>query len=58
MIVYVAFEFDDVEANSERADKIVREIAESCEVMQVGFDASGCWVDNAVTRRANHVRDN
>ena len=47
MIVYVAFEFEEVEPNSKRADEIVREITESCETMQIGFDASGCWVDNA-----------
>ena len=47
MIVYVAFKFEGVDPNSERADEIVREITESCEVMQIGFDANDCWVDNA-----------
>lgn len=47
MIVYVAFKFEGVDPNSERADEIVREITEACEVMQIGFDANDCWVDNA-----------
>lgn len=47
MIVYVAFKFDGVDPNSKRADEIVREITESCETMQIGFDANGCWVEDA-----------
>jgi len=47
MIVYVAFEFDGVKPDSKRADKIVEMLTESCDVMQEGFEASGCWVDNA-----------
>jgi hypothetical protein len=35
MIVYVAFKFDGVKPDSERADEIVREITESCETMQI-----------------------
>ena len=50
MIVYVAFEFDGVEADSERADEIVEMLTASCDAMQEGFEASGCWVDNAVNR--------
>lgn len=46
MIVYVAFKFEEVDPDSERADEIVREITESCETMQIGFDASACWVDD------------
>lgn len=46
MIVYVAFKFEEVDPDSERADKIVREITESCETMQIGFDANACWVDD------------
>jgi hypothetical protein len=48
MIVYVAFQFDGVEPNSKRADEINEMLAESCDAMQEGFEASGCWVDNAV----------
>ena len=51
MIVYVAFEFDGVKPNSKRAEEIVREIAESCETMQIGFDATDCWIDNKKEKR-------
>jgi hypothetical protein len=49
MIIYVAFKFDGVDANSERADEIVAEITEACEVMQKGVNADECWVDDAIT---------
>jgi hypothetical protein len=48
MKVLVAFEFDGVDPNSPEADKIVAEITESCETMRIGFDATECWVDDAV----------
>jgi L-alanine-DL-glutamate epimerase-like enolase superfamily enzyme len=48
MIVYVAFKFDGVDPDSPEADEIVREITESCETMQIGFDANNCWVEDAV----------
>ena len=51
MIVYVAFKFDGVKPDSERADEIVREITESCETMQIGFDANACWVEDAVQEK-------
>ena len=51
MIVYVAFKFDKVKPNSKRADEIVQEIMESCETMQIGFDANACWVDEAVQEK-------
>jgi nitrogen regulatory protein PII len=44
--VIVIFEFEGVYADSEEADQIVEQISESCETMQVGFDASACWVDD------------
>ena len=44
MKVLVIFHFDEVSANSAEAESIVSQITESCEFMQVGFDASGCWV--------------
>jgi hypothetical protein len=47
MIVYVAFEYENVHPDSEQADQIVAEITESCETMRIGFDANACWVDNA-----------
>lgn len=48
MRVTVIFEFEGVDPNSEEADRILEDISESCETMQVGFDASACWVQDAV----------
>lgn len=45
MRVIVCIEFEGVECNSENADAIVESITESCEHMQVGFDATNCYVD-------------
>ena len=56
MIVYVAFKFDGVDPDSERADEIVREITESCETMQIGFDANNCWVEDAVQEKEEEVK--
>jgi hypothetical protein len=42
-IVYVAFEFEGIEPNSEAADQLMNEITESCETMRIGFNASDCW---------------
>ncbi len=51
MIVYVAFKFDKVKPNSKRADEILQEIWEASETMRIGFDANGCWVDEAVLEK-------
>ena len=48
MKVIVIFEFKGVDPDSDQADEILAEISESCETMQVGFDADACWVDDAV----------
>ena len=48
MKVLVAFEFEDLDPNSEEADAIVNEIGEACEHMQVGFNASGCFIEDAL----------
>jgi hypothetical protein len=48
MIVYVGFEFEGVDPNSEQADMIMHDITMSCETMRVAFDAQECWVDDAV----------
>jgi len=48
MIVYVAFEFEGVDPNSPEADRIVNEINDSCETMRIGFDMTGCWIDDAI----------
>jgi hypothetical protein len=49
MIVYVAFQFNGVRPNSQKADAILAEILESCETMQTAFNAQECWVDDAVS---------
>jgi len=48
MRVIVVFEFKGVEPNSGKADQIIEEISEACETMGVGFNADGCWIDDAV----------
>jgi hypothetical protein len=45
MRVYVCIEFEGVECNSEEADGLVEIIGESCEHMQVGFNATSCYID-------------
>ena len=49
MKVTVTFEFEGVKPNSTKAFQIVRGIVESCETMQVAFDADDCWVVGATT---------
>ena len=46
MRVIVIFEFEGLDAYSEKADQIVEEIGKSCETMQTAFDASACWIDD------------
>jgi hypothetical protein len=46
MRVIVIFEFEGVHPESDKANQIVAEITESCETMQVGFDATACWVQD------------
>jgi hypothetical protein len=53
MIVYVGFEFEGVDPNSEQADIIMHDITMSCETMRVAFDAQECWVDDAVQSKSN-----
>ena len=48
MRVIVIFEFEGVDPNSPEADKIVAEITDSCETMRIGFDMTGCWVDDVI----------
>ena len=47
MKVIVAFEFEGVDPNGEKADEIVAEITEACEHMRIAFDANACYVDDA-----------
>jgi hypothetical protein len=51
MRVIVVFDFKYVHPDSEQADKIVEEITESCETMRIGFNATECWVDDAVASK-------
>ena len=51
MIVYVAFKFNGILPDGQIADEILREITESCETMQIGFDANACWVEDAVQEK-------
>lgn len=48
MKVIVVFEFGGVEVNSEKANQIIEDITDSCETMQTGFNADGCFIDDAV----------
>jgi hypothetical protein len=47
MRVYIAFEFEGVEADSEMADTILNDVTKSCETMRIGLGADLCWVDDA-----------
>jgi len=51
MRVLVTFEFEGVDPDSPEADQIVAEITESCETMRIGFNATECWVDDAVASK-------
>jgi hypothetical protein len=48
MRVIVIFEFEGVDPNSPEADQIVESITDSCETMRIGFDMTGCWVDDVI----------
>lgn len=46
MRVVVVFEFEDIESGSLEDEAIVQSINEACDTMQVGFDASSCYVED------------
>ena len=48
MRVTVVFEFKGVQPDSPEADEIIEAMTEDCETMGLAFDASNCWVDDAV----------
>ena len=48
MRVFLCIDFDGVDPDSEQADDIVDEISEACERMQISFNASNCFVDDAL----------
>jgi hypothetical protein len=56
MIVYVAFEFTGVDPNSVQADEIVDMITEECDDLQCKFNATACWLDNAVVDTKENAR--
>ena len=49
MRVMVAFEFDDMDPESDKADLIIQAINSECGVMRVAFDAESCWVDDVLS---------
>ena len=57
MKVLVAFEFEDLDPNSEEADQLIDEIGEECEIMGIAFDASACYVDNAYLVKQRNKRE-
>jgi hypothetical protein len=48
MRVTVVFEFKGVAPDSPEADEIIEAMTEDCETMGIAFDASNCWIDDAV----------
>lgn len=44
MKVLIILEYDEIAANSKEADVIVNDISQSCDEMQVVFDANGCYI--------------
>ena len=48
MRVTIVLEFDDIQPGSPEDEQIIEEITSECERIQIGFDAQGCWVDDAV----------
>lgn len=47
MRVYIALDFNGVDADSDTADAIINSITEECERIRVGLSADACWVDDA-----------
>lgn len=47
MRVYIALEFNDIDADSEMADTIINSVTESCERIRIGLGADACWIDDA-----------
>ena len=54
MKLLVVFEFEGVDPESEQGSQIVEMVAESCDVMRVGFDAQACYVQE-VYGEENHA---
>ena len=47
MKVVIIFEFEGVDADSEKANKIIDGLSESCETMKTEFGADSCFIDDA-----------
>jgi hypothetical protein len=47
MRVYLALDFDGVDADSEMADTIINSITEECDRIRIGLNADLCYVDDA-----------
>ena len=47
MRVYIALDFNGVDADSEMSDTIINSVTESCERIRIGLNADACWVDDA-----------
>ena len=47
MRVYLALDFDGIDADSEMADKIINSITEECDRIRIGLNADLCYVDDA-----------
>jgi len=59
MKVLVVFEFENIsDIESVEASAVVQSITESCETMQVGFDATNCWVQEVFGEDSNQTKDN
>jgi hypothetical protein len=47
MRVYIAVEFNGVDADSDMADTIINSITDSCDQIRIGLGADLCWIDDA-----------
>lgn len=51
MRVIVIFEFEGVEPDSPKADRIIEAMTGDCETMGIAFDANNCWIDDCVATK-------
>lgn len=47
MRVYIALDFNGIDADSEMADTIINSITDECERIRIGVGADLCWIDDA-----------
>ena len=48
MKVILCIEFNETDCQSEEGQKLLTDVVESCETLQVGFNASACYVKEIV----------